>query len=158
MPSGNVLFEQLETIFRAQREKADSIIEILEQERQALLAGDLSELDTAAQAKTDLLDDLDALRLEEVEALQGEGLDFHLVSEPRPPEQTEKLRATQRDAIDSIARCQAMNSRNGLLLQHRIGYVQRALQALGGGDGNAGTYGSDGRIEPQTRLRCVARG
>lgn len=162
MTSGHCLREQLAALFLAQKQKADAVLEVLEREREALLAGDLAALETVAQEKTTLLDELEEMRSEESRLLHLKGADYFFGSrrEQDSPagNKVKSVRSAHRNAVDAIAECQSLNARNGLLLQHRIGYVKRALQALGGGDGNPGLYGSDGKIETSSRHRCVARG
>jgi len=161
MTSDRVERDQLAAIFQAQKSKADAVLALLGREREALLAGDLSTLETVAREKATLMDELEEMRAHESRLLQRKGADYFFRPATRTPEQAEQARSVRlahRDAIDAIAECQALNARNGLLLQHRIGYVRRALQALGNADGGAGLYGADGRVEAPSGLRCVARG
>lgn len=161
MTADRCLRDELAAIFRAQKLKADAILEMLGREREGLLAGDLSVLETVAREKTALMDELEQMRAQEFRLLERKGTEYFFQRRTRTPDQADQvrsIRSAHRDAVDAIAECQALNARNGLLLQHRIGYVRRALQALGGADGNAGLYGADGRIESPSGLRCVARG
>ena len=157
---------QLRSIFESQQREANSIADALEQEREALLSGDLASLEEIARRKAAGLEKLEDLRRDEQVMMHDFGAstaDLTGTSKDRsnqidhidPGGQLAKARQT---AIDAIARCQSLNTRNGLLLQHRIGYVRRALQVLANLEGEPGVYGADGKVASPTPLRSVARG
>lgn len=157
---------QLRSIFESQQREANSIANALEQEREALLSGDLASLEEIARRKAAGLDKLEDLRRDEQVMLQAFGLssaDLTGTGKDQPDQSDQIDRGGQvakarQTAIDAIARCQSLNTRNGLLLQHRIGYVRRALQVLANLEGEPGVYGADGKVASPTQLRSVARG
>ena len=157
---------QLRSIFESQQREANSIADALEQERKALLSGDLASLEEFARRKATGLETLEDLRQGEERLLQAVGVsrsDSARTSEDRSDpiddiDPSGALDAARRAAINAIARCQSLNTRNGLLLQHRIGYVRRALQVLANLEGEPGVYGADGKVASPTQLRSVARG
>jgi len=163
---GSKSIMQLRSIFESQQREANSIADALEQEREALLSGDLASLEEIARRKAGGLEKLEDLRRDEQEMLQAFGsssADLAGTGKDRSDQidhidrdgQLAKVRQT---AIDAIARCQSLNTRNGLLLQHRIGYVRRALQVLANLDGEPGVYGADGKVASPAQIRSVARG
>ena len=166
MKPGDSQIFRLCSIFESQQREANSIANALEEERHALLSGDLALLEEIAQRKAVGLESLEELRRDEESLLQ------HFFSNaPDSPSNASdpsiridhmdpsgRLGAARRAAIDAIASCQSLNARNGLLLQHRIGYVRRALQVLANFEGEPGVYGADGKVASPTPLRSVARG
>ena len=166
MNSGDSKIIRLCSIFESQQHEANSIASALEEERQALLSGDLALLEEIAQRKAVGLESLEELRRDEESLFQnfssngpdsaGSASDPSVRVDHMDP--SGRLGTARRAAIDAIARCQSLNTRNGLLLQHRIGYVRRALQVLANLEGEPGVYGADGKVASPTPLRSVARG
>ena len=166
MDSGGSEIFRLRSIFESQQHEANAISDALEQERQALLSGDLALLEEIARRKAVALESLEELRRDEEALLQNSSSSradsSGNASDPSDRidhiDPSGRLGTARRAAIDAIARCQSLNSRNGLLLQHRIGYVRRALQVLANLEREPGVYGADGKVASPTPLRSVARG
>lgn len=152
---------RLEALFIDQRECAESLARILDAERAALRDGNIPALEDLTSEKTEHLEKLDQLRKQELVVLQPRQNPTDADPGLDPLEEFDlpaNLQAVRRAALDAISTCQTLNLRNGTLLQHRIGFVRRALDVLGNIEGSPRLYDSDGQIEAPSRLRLVARG
>lgn len=142
------------------RETGEELLGALESERVAVREADLEALESATSRKVALMDALDRMNREERAALapapfsnDADALQRTLSWCDNDGDLTES-RARMREVLE---RCDGYNRQNGILLQHRMGYVRRALDALRQAQSDLVTYGP-GSSTGGTGSRVIARG
>ncbi len=152
----------LRRLLEAQLARAGQLADLLVRERQALESGQAADLDEVTSAKPGLLSELEQLGSEQralLEQLEFESSPSGLRLALSWCDRNGVLEQLQQDVIERISQCRERNGQNGLMVQHRIGYVRRALGALSGGDNSdALTYGRDGRQHGGLPSRLLASG
>lgn len=150
---------ELKELFSAQYECAERLLAVLDDEREALSIGETDRLDEVTANKNRLLRQLEVLDQRQTHLLQslptgpttrGLGQALHWCDEDGSVTQAYE------EMAECVIRCQRANQRNGLLVQHRLGYVRRALNVLRQGHGDALVYGPDGRTGPVEGSRLLA--
>ncbi|MHA7816874.1 MAG: flagella synthesis protein FlgN [Pseudohaliea sp.] len=151
----------LDDLFRAQQERAEGLLAILRQEREALNSGDLAAIEETASTKISALAELEELKAREARLLAG--LPFG--DSDTPLEQAlgwcdadGSLRVRCDQVIELMVACDRHNKRNGLLVQHRLNYVRRAIDVLHRAHAETLTYGPDGSPGGTRPSRLLAEG
>lgn len=147
-------------IVEARVAAARGLLDELEIERAALTEADLSRLDGAAKAKARLTGDLESLASQQQQLLAGFGEGTNGISLQRALDWCgdETLQQQQVIALDLMTQCNRNNQRNGMLLQHRLDYIRRALGVLRDTGSEAPLYGPDGREPAQHGSGLIGRG
>ena len=148
-------------IISEQREQASLLLTILASERTALNAGDLSAMDAASVEKVAVLGAMEQLKTRADELL----VDTPFASSDAPVEQalswcdtSGNLRAARDDVARLMSECDLENRRNGLVVQHRLNYVRRAIDILHAAHEETMTYGADGIARSGGSSRLLAEG
>lgn len=146
---------------RAQRECATRLLQILDSERAALDDGDLAAMDAASADKTAALADMEQLKSHEDRLLA----DTPFGGSNTPMEQalawcdaSGEVRAVREDVARLMLECDRSNRRNGLLVQHRLNYVRRAIDILHAAHAETMVYGPDGMTRNGGSSRLLAEG
>lgn len=152
----------INNLLRTQGECADELLSSLEAERKALAAGDAEQLDVVTATKSSLLQRLDELGRQQAELLDGLSFGQHSDGMSQALSWCDPggdLARLQNLVVGQLERCRRLNERNGLSVQHRLGYVRRALDVLYGAPaGSSGVYGPDGRANASSSSRLLASG
>lgn len=154
--------QALHRLLQAQLDCAGRLLDLLARERRALACGEAVELDAVTAEKPTVLNELERLDREQRGLLNSlefeasaDGLGLALGWCDRNGE----LAALQQQVNEQVLLCRERNGQNGLMVQHRIGFVRRALGALHGSGSSATlTYGSDGRQQATLPSRLLASG
>ncbi|TCO76627.1 flagella synthesis protein FlgN [Chromatocurvus halotolerans] len=151
----------LADMLQAQRECATQLLQILERERAALDDGDLVAMDTASADKTAALAGMEQLKSREDQLLAGTPFS----NSDTPFEQalawcdaSGAVRAVREDVSRLMIDCDRSNRRNGLLVQHRLNYVRRAIDILHAAHAETLVYGPDGMAHSGGSSRLLAEG
>jgi len=151
----------LADIFRAQREHASVLLRILDSERAALDNGDLAAMDAASADKTAALSEMQQLKAREDKLLADTPFghsDTPIEQALRWCDESGALRALREDVAGLMVECDRSNRRNGLLVQHRLNYVRRAIDILHAAHAETMVYGPDGITHNSTSSRLLAEG
>lgn len=140
---------------------ASRLLRLLEEEREALDNGDLAVLDSTATGKGTVLAEMEQLKAREVQLLSG--LPFGGSATPLEQalswcDDNGSVRAACEDVIQLMVACDRHNRRNGLLVQHRLNYVRRALDVLHNAHAETLVYGPDGGHTQAGSSRLLAEG
>lgn len=151
----------LTELFRAQEERAAHLQQLLEDEREALGNGDLAVLDTTAANKGVVLVELEQLKAREQQLLAS--LPFGGSATPLEQaliwcDEDGSVRAACEAVIQLMVTCDRNNRHNGLLVQHRLNYVRRALDVLHNAHAETLVYGPDGSQGHAGTSRLLAEG
>ncbi|MET0232725.1 MAG: flagellar protein FlgN [Rhodanobacteraceae bacterium] len=132
---------------------------VLKDENQVLASGDDTALLALTGAKTELL--------QQIEALEGERM--HLVGELRTGPRHAPFAMVRAltpypaaltawdDAVATLKACRALNEANGTTVELRLRQVRQALALLTGASPAAGLYGPQGAPESLRRSTVIAR-
>lgn len=151
----------LSELFRAQEERAAHLHQLLEDEREALGNGDLAVLDATAVSKGVVLAELEQLKAREQQLLAS--LPFGASATPLEQaltwcDEDGTVRAACEAVIQLMVACDNNNRQNGLLVQHRLNYVRRALDVLHNAHAETLVYGPDGNHGHAGTSRLLAEG
>lgn len=123
-----------------------TFIEILEKEQNALVQGNIDNLDYLASQKTEIIKklvNLDEKRAQYL-AAQGLSLNTECVNSLLPPEDT--LTSTIWTELLQLAKkAKQLNQTNGTIISTRLQQSQQALAALKNAAGNVSLYGPKGQ-------------
>lgn len=148
-------------MFLAQQQCARTLLQILQQEREALGSGDLETMEVAAASKTASLADMEQLKAQEARALAD--LPFSASEEPLQQalawcDESGTLQAEREEITRLMLECDRNNRENGILVQHRLNYVRRAINILYKAHEETLIYGSDGVSHNASSSRLLAEG
>jgi flagellar biosynthesis protein FlgN len=135
----------LHTVLDEMSATTTQLINILDEERQALECADSKALNRSGEAKQMLLRRLEQLDVERLH-LSNTGNDA-----------TQQTDSIWRDLLKTLAVCRDKNQRNGALVNQRLTQVRRALSVLTGNDSQAGTYGQNGAVHDSHRSVPLAQ-
>ncbi len=153
----------LKQLLQTQGECAESLLSALEDEHGALMKADAEKLDAVTAGKTALLQRLDDLGRQQIALLESLSFDPHgdgMGQALAWCDPAGDLAREQAQVLAQLEQCRAINDRNGLAVQQRLGYVRRALDVLHGAPaGSSGNvYGPDGRADGMASSRLLASG
>lgn len=117
---------------------------VLENERSALLAADVTALDVAGSRKQELVQALEKLDAERLQLGHA------------APAAAQALNQRWQSLLPSLAACRDMNQRNGLLVGQRLDSTRRALSILTGQQADGGVYGRTGGLHLRSRSQPLA--
>lgn len=132
----------IQRVIREQLGSAESMLEILDQEYQALLDGDTESLNKASAEK--------ARVIEELEALERARQDL---AEPGQSDRADPVTSGWSEVLDLIKQCRERNQRNGALAKARREQVMAALNLIRGGDD--GVYNESGSVARGVGARAL---
>ncbi|NNC63619.1 MAG: flagellar protein FlgN [Gammaproteobacteria bacterium] len=132
----------LQRVIREQVGSAESMIEILDQEYQALLDGDTESLNKVSAEKARVIEDLETLE----RARQD-------LAETGQSDRTNASSSNWSEVLDLIKQCRERNQRNGALANARREQVLLALNVLRGSDD--GVYDESGAVARQIGARAL---
>lgn len=158
-PSRDAFRDEMLRLAESMRSTGEQLLATLGEERRALADADLAALDDAAVRKSALMDALERLHDEQRTLVRRAPVAQRGDALQRAVDWCDNrgdVEAARRRMREVLARCEGDNRRNGLLLQHRLGFVRRALDALRQAQSDAVTYGPDG--DAPARSRLIARG
>jgi flagella synthesis protein FlgN len=135
----------LRTVLDEMSATTTQLINILDEERQALECADSKALNRSGEAKQMLLRRLEQLDVERLH-LSNTGNDA-----------TQQTDSIWRDLLKTLAVCRDKNQRNGALVNQRLTQVRRALSVLTGNDSQASTYGQNGAVHDSHRSVPLAQ-
>jgi flagellar biosynthesis protein FlgN len=135
----------LRTVLDEMSATATQLINILDEEREALEAADAKALNRSGEAKQMLLRRLEQLDVERL----------HLSN--TSSEAAQQTDSIWRDLLKLLALCRDKNQRNGALVNQRLTQVRRALCVLTGNDSQASTYGQNGAVHSTHRSVPLAQ-
>jgi flagellar biosynthesis protein FlgN len=135
----------LRTVLDEMSATATQLINILDEEREALEAADAKALNRSGEAKQMLLRRLEQLDVERL----------HLSN--TSSEAAQQTDSIWRDLLKLLAVCRDKNQRNGALVNQRLTQVRRALSVLTGSDSQIGTYGQNGAVHSTHRSVPLAQ-
>jgi flagellar biosynthesis protein FlgN len=124
----------LRTVLDEMSATTKQLVNILDEEREALECADAKALNRSGEAKQMLLRRLEQLDVERL----------HLSKTSN--EAAQQTDSIWRDLLKSLAVCREKNQRNGALVNQRLTQVRRALCVLTGNDSQVGTYGQNGAV------------
>ena len=142
-PPANQLSDELATL--------RNFVTILQQEQQALVAGDLERLTQLVKDKTDLAAHLGQFAEQRSRMLAATSL---------PPDRagmerwlarlapSDSAHAAWKDLVSLSSEAQALNESNGKLIAMRMQHNQQALNVLLAASNQAALYGPDGQTKP----------
>lgn len=134
----------LSAVLDDMRLSLDELSGVLENEREALLSGDVAGIDQAGSRKYALMQQLEQLDAERVQ-LGLAAPDVALALDDRWQALLKTLRA-----------CRDKNQHNGQVVGQRLGSVRRALAILTGQDADSGVYGRSGALQNRSRSQTLA--
>lgn len=140
---------ELAHIVSAANECAENLLALLEEERDALSAGDVAGIDSSGQKKAECVAELESLEQERVAmcralALTDADIENYLA---RHKTATTAGPGWQR-LLSKLQECSEANAINGRITRIRRRRIEQALQILRGGAGEGpGLYGPNGRDE-----------
>lgn len=117
---------------------------VLEDERAALLAGDVAALDTAGARKQTLMRSLEQLDAERVQLGRN------------APQIAAALEARWQAMLPTLRSCRDMNQRNGQVVGQRLASVRRALSILTGREPDSDVYGRRGSLHTRSQSHPLA--
>jgi flagella synthesis protein FlgN len=146
----------LEQMIAAEAQVLMQFIDLLKLEQNSLSSGDIDALPGHAEQKTEFGARLDSLATQRNAALAAQGLghDHSGINAwcARHPDQ--KTTATAWSALLSLAgEARQLNQTNGDLIQIRMRYNAKALEALRGGNSSLDLYGPDGQSRSAAHRR-----
>lgn len=124
----------MERVLTEQLGSAESMLEILDHEYQALLDGDTESLNRASEAKARIIEDLESLE----RARQD------LATVVQPGQTDDAADRSWAKVLELIEQCRERNMRNGALANARREQVLLALNVLRGSD--EGVYDGSGAV------------
>ncbi len=130
--------EQIQAKLRHHHHAAQALVELLDQECAAVIAGDAGRLTALAARKEQDCQALATLGPCLENWLQGRELSHWLQS------QGENIQREWAQLSAQLALCQRKNDANGLLISQRQSEITRRLQPV-----DSGTYGASGQHVPQ---------
>jgi flagella synthesis protein FlgN len=117
---------------------------VLEDERAALLAGDVAALDAAGTRKQALMRALEQLDTERLQLGRN------------APQAAAALEARWQALLPTLRSCRDMNQRNGQVVGQRLASVRRALSILTGREPDDGVYGRRGSLHTRSQSHPLA--
>lgn len=154
--------QSLERLLSQQLACAERLAELLLLEHQTLESADAMALDRITREKPAVMGELEQLAREQQALLAGLDFEFSPAGVRRALswcDASGELSELQNQVTRRIDECRQANDQNGLLVQHRLGYVRRALTALNGVENDpAGVYGPRGSSGGSLPSRLLASG
>ena len=155
--------QSLKQLLQTQNECAESLLSALEDEQSALIKADAENLDAVTVGKDALLRQLDDLGRQQIALLESLSFDPHgngMRQALAWCDPAGELAREQAQVLALLDQCRALNDRNGLAVQQRLGYVRRALDVLHGAPAGSSSnvYGPDGRADGMASSRLLASG
>lgn len=132
----------IQRVVREQVGSAESMLEILDQEYQALLEGDTESLNKASAEKARVIEDLETLE----RARQD-------LAVPGQSSRTDASDPSWSKVLELIGQCRERNQRNGALAKARREQVLLALNTLRGSDGSV--YDESGAVARGVGVRAL---
>lgn len=161
MHSASRLARALTDTFAVQQTRATALLTLLDEESRALESGDIAAMDRTAAGKTAALSELEQLKATEAGVLAGlpfAGSEAPLEQALQWCDETGAVRELHDEVRRLMIECDRRNHRNGLLVQHRLNYVRRAVELLQVAHAEAMTYGPDGMVRDGGGSRLLAEG
>lgn len=137
--------QALLTLLQQQRESSAQLLSVLEQESQAVLDGDLEQLEQVSQAKEACCQAISRMEDNWPHAMRGDGARQWL------RQQGEVMLHTWDDLISCLSRCRRQNDANGLLIAQRQQWVAEQLSPV-----STHTYGAAGQSAQSGTSNWVA--
>lgn len=134
---------EIQRVIREQVGSAESMLEILDQEYQALLDGDTESLNRASAEKARVIEDLETLERARQD-LVGPGQSDHAEGDA----------SSWAEVLELIKLCRERNQRNGALAKARREQVMAALNLLRGSDD--GVYDETGAVARGVGARVLS--
>lgn len=154
--------QALERLLSQQLACTERLATLLEQERQTLEMAEAMALDQITRDKPAVMSELEQLAREQQSLLAGLNFEFSPAGVRRALSWCDgngQLAELQDRVTRQINDCRHANEQNGLMVQHRLGYVRRALSALHGIENDpAGVYGPRGSSGSAPPSRLLASG
>lgn len=113
----------IQRVIREQVDSAESMLEILDQEYQALLEGDTESLNRASAEKARVIEDLETLERARQDLV-----------EPGQADRADGSASRWSEVLELIKQCRERNQRNGALAKARREQVMATLNLLRGSD------------------------
>ena len=152
--------DQLLGLTQQMQETGEELLAALESERVAMRDADLEALESATARKVVLMDTLERMHREEL-ALAADGPQAEKPGSVQGTvgwcDNDGRLSDSRVRMREVLERCEGYNRQNGILLQHRMGYVRRALDALRQVQSDLVTYGP-GSSAGSAGSRIIGRG
>lgn len=135
----------LRTVLDEMSATTTQLINVLDEEREALGSADAKALNRAGEAKQMLMRRLEQLDVERLH-LSNTNADVAQQTDP-----------IWRDLLKTLTVCRDKNQRNGALVNQRLTQVRRALSVLTGNDSQAATYAQNGAVKGAHRSIPLAQ-
>lgn len=138
------LNDALASVLDDMQQTVDQLLTVLESERTALDNGNPKALDEAGTNKQTLMQRLEQLDTE------------RLLLSREQPVRNAALQPEWSRVVESLARCHALNQRNGSTVNQRLIQVRQALSILTGHVGESAIYGRSGEMRASLRSQVLA--
>lgn len=151
----------LRKLLEPQLAASRQLTELLRDETLALESGRADDLDRITALKPRLLAEIEQLVAEQSALLATAGFEASAAGLRQALQWCDNsgaLGAMQDQLAEHLSHCSEQNSRNGVLVQFRIGFVRRALHSIRGSEFTDQTYGRDGRCGVETGRRLLGSG
>ena len=147
------LTESLSQIIESHIHCAHDLLEVLQQERRALISGKPDQLEAVSSAKLKMVHGFQVLSDKLTRYLNGESIESLLSRIGGGLD----LRKRWADLLTLANECQQSNLANGALLDERHNQVRQSLQILFGHEARPGVYGRWGDTSFRPERRVLAR-
>ncbi len=138
----NDIHDSLSAVLNEQIRCAESMLDVLERENQALVANDADLLTTTGADKARLVEALEKLETERRDLTQAFGAAAASIAAGVGPQSSREWQKL----IALIATCKERNQRNGALVKARSDQVRAVLKVLRGSEPSV--YAASGNVRP----------
>ena len=132
--------DSLSAVLNDQIRCAESMLDVLERENQALVAGDADQLTATGADKARLVEALEKLEIERRDLTQAFGAAAASIAVGDAPQSS----AEWQKLIGLVATCKERNQRNGALVKARSDQVRAVLKVLRGSE--PAVYAASGSV------------
>lgn len=136
----NDIRDSLSAVLNEQIRCAESMLDVLERENQALVAGDADRLTATGADKARLVEALEKLEIERRDLTQAFGAVAASVAAGEGPQSSPEWQKL----LGLVAACKERNQRNGVLVKARTDQVRAVLKVLRGSE--PGVYAASGSV------------
>lgn len=136
----NDIRDSLSAVLHEQIRCAESMLDVLDRENQALVAGDADRLAATGADKARLVEALEKLEVERRDLTQAIGAVAASVTAGEAPQSSPEWQKL----LGLVAACKERNQRNGILVKARTDQVRAVLKVLRGSD--PGVYAATGNV------------
>ena len=151
--SANTLTDSLSQIIESHIRCAHELLEVLQQERHALISGKPEQLESVSSSKLKMVHGFQVLSDKLTRYLNGETIESLLARIGGGLD----LRKRWSELLALANECQQTNLANGALLDERHNQVRQSLQILFGHEARPGVYGRWGDTSFRPERRVIAR-